>query len=124
VEGISPDTPGGYVIAVANVNGPIVATFSDHDLAVRKAYPAASHLAKQIGECDRPASDFVLDKWYQGLGAVGVSALSSVAMLDRGGSYQFKKGLYSVNATPYVADHSEIYNPDVAWLIWAAILRR
>jgi hypothetical protein len=45
-------------------------------------------------------------------------------MLDNGGNYKFDKGLYSIDATKYVSEHSEIYNPDVAWLIWAAILRR
>ncbi len=124
LEGVSPDTAGGYRKAEESVKGPIVASFSVHDLAVGKAYPAASRLAKQIGECDRPASDFVNDKWYQGLGAAGVVDLPPVAMLKEGEGYKFDKGLYSVNAKDYIAEHSEIYNRDVAWLIWAAILRR
>jgi hypothetical protein len=124
VKGVSPNTAGGYEKAVANVRGPIVATFSDKDLAVKKAYPAASRLAKQIGECDRPASDFVIDKWYQGLGAAGVNDVPEVAILDNSGGYKFDKGLYSINATKHVEEHDRIYNPHVAWLIWAAILRR
>jgi hypothetical protein len=45
-------------------------------------------------------------------------------MYAEGGAYNFDNGLYSIDATNYISEHSAFKNRDVAWLIWAAILRR
>jgi hypothetical protein len=124
VVGIDPAAPGGYRQATERVKGPIIVTFSDRDLAVKDAYPVASQLARQIGEVDRPASKFVEKKWYQGLGASGICGRTPIKMYAEGGAYNFDNGLYSIDATNYISEHSAFNNRDVAWLIWAAILRR
>jgi hypothetical protein len=125
VVGIKPDTEGGYRKVLSQVNGPIVATFSSLDHAVGVDYPLASQLARQIGECDdKPAGKLTVKKWYQGLGGTGICDKEPVMMEEEGGKYGFDRGLYSIDASKYVGGHSEIYNNNVAWLIWAAVLRR
>ena len=125
VEGLRPDTEGGYKKALARVNGPVVATFSSHDHAVGVDYPIASHLVRQLGEVDgKAAVPGAARKCYGGLGGVGAAGKAPVAMGKKGTKYGFDKGLYSVEGSEYIKGHTEIYNDDVAWLIWAAVLRR
>ena len=131
VEGIASSPPGGYRAAAERVNGPIVVTFSTKDLSVGLVYPRASRIAKQIGECAEKAGNLVALDLYQGLGGVGVRGQKSVAMLPVGGEYHFQKGLNCIDATNFIVPigdnpdaHSQIYTPEVAWLLWAAVLRR
>jgi hypothetical protein len=125
VEGLQQDTEGGYKKTLAQVNGPVVATFSSKDHAVGVDYPIASHLARQLGEVDgKAAAPGAPRKCYGGLGGVGVAGKAPVAMGKKGARYGFDKGLYSIDGSDHIPGHTEIYNDDVAWLIWAAVLRR
>jgi predicted esterase len=125
VVGLRPDTEGGYRKVLPRVNGPVVATFSTKDHAVGVDYPIASHLARQVGEVDgKAAVPGTRKESYGGLGGVAASGKDPVAMVKKGTKYGFERGLYSIDASEYVPGHSDIYNEDVAWLIWAAVLRR
>jgi pimeloyl-ACP methyl ester carboxylesterase len=125
VEGLRPNTAGGYKKTLDQVKGPVVATFSSKDHAVGVDYPIASHLARQVGEVDGTfAVPGTAKKFYAGLGGVGASGLKTVSMGKKGTKYSFDKGLYSVDGSNYIAGHTAIYNEEVAWLIWAAVMRR
>jgi hypothetical protein len=125
VDGIKPPTEGGYRQVLPRVSGPVVATFSGNDNPVGVEYPIASHLARQVGEVDgKHALPGTAKSAYAGLGGEGVAGVEPVEMKDAGTNYGLTKGLSSIDATEYVGGHSDIFNKQVAWLIWAAVLRR
>jgi hypothetical protein len=124
------DSPGGYRGAVdpARVDGPVVASYSRLDKACGEAYPVASRLARQVGELEG-----LFDR-YRALGAVGAGGVGDeldhrLAMQDVGRAYGFTgTGVWSIDGgTPpaaFITGHSVIRTPQVAWLIWSAVLRR
>jgi hypothetical protein len=146
----SPPVPGGYRRALdpGRVKGPIVLTYSGNDKALVKYYPLASRLAGQTGETEAEGRPPV----YAALGAVGAWGAEAaefgpsrdVPMRQASAAdnaYGFARGVWSVDGTvprgfvkpkdangeelegtAYIQDHSLIYNDDVAWLLWQAIL--
>ncbi len=122
-----PDSPRpGYFRAVlplgnapGAVNGPIVTTQSEKDLAVGLAYPAAVGL---VGEVDfRPNAP--LPK-FGGVGTFGIqgnSITESREMLDQRGAYGFQPGrVYNLNGSQFIGGHSAIDGPEVAHMQWQA----
>jgi hypothetical protein len=51
-----------------------------------------------------------------------VPGIKTTAMKEAGSAYRFRKGLNCVNADAYVLSHTDFRNPEVAWMIWAAVL--
>jgi pimeloyl-ACP methyl ester carboxylesterase len=117
--------PAAYnlVLAQGRVKGPIVATFSDNDSALGLGYPPASRAAGQIAELEARVFDLP-EKAYFSMGAVGIGGIDSVPARKDNLAYGFKNGLNNVNAADIIGGHNEFYNPEVARLIWAAVLRR
>jgi hypothetical protein len=118
----------GALHAVADrVHGPLVATYSEHDWAVRFWYPKASLLARQ-DQANATAS-----RWGA-LGADGFQAVAPIAdrtMPTAGdAAYGFTPAtFYRVDATdviddvrgqPFAGAHSDIRKPAVARLAVAA----
>jgi hypothetical protein len=102
----------------ARVDGPLVATHSLKDLAVGRAYPLASLLARQDAAAAQP------DRW----GAVGNDGAQAVdagsAFLGKPGTaYALKSGRWLnldgnrviVNGGPPSGAHSDIIHPHTAW---------
>jgi hypothetical protein len=120
VTGISPPTPGGYRDDLKAIKGPVVATYSAHDLPLREAYPLGARLAGQLGEVTA-----AIPSRYSALGAVGIFQENPILIKSPGQAYGFKneQGLFSINGSAKIAGHSEISDPAVAWIEWAAMVR-
>jgi len=117
------DRPGGYRSALlpTRVTGPIIVTFSARDRALNQAYPIASRLAGQTGELEAGQTSK-----YSALGAVGAFGANSdlQIMHVNGQAYTFASKVVSVDggaSSDFIGGHSEIYNSNVAWLLWSAV---
>jgi hypothetical protein len=107
----------------ARVDGPLVSTHSLKDLAVGRAYPLASIVARQ------DASALAVDRW----GAIGNDGAQAVdaaaaALGKPGTTYPFSSGKWCnldgnkviVNGGPPSGAHSDIVHPHTAWVALAA----
>lgn len=122
--------PGGYRAALdaQRVDGPIVATYSQLDLANSQAYPIASRAANQVGEFEG-----VFDR-FQAIGAVGAAGVGEglehrLAMREVGVPYDLgAHGVWSVDGgtgpSAFITGHGAIRSPQVGWLILSAMARR
>jgi hypothetical protein len=116
---------GGYYVVAAKgrVRGPIVATFSERDLALKWAYPAASQAAGQVAELE-VGLRHLKEPAYRGMGAWGIEGIAPILARKASESYSFKNGLNSVDATDAIRGHSEVLTPAIARIIWSAMLSR
>jgi hypothetical protein len=134
------DCEGAYRIALSTaiINGPIVATSSQHDRALSYWFPKASLVGRQLGELNEPVKTSVLariqlehpvkfDGLLQALGGKS----KGEPMKDVGQNYTFgtDNKVVRINASNFIVGgagpggaHSEIFNEPVAWLIWSAAL--
>src|SRR5512133_3928352 len=104
----------------ARVDGPLVASFSVHDLAVGKLYPLAALTARD----DAAGLEDQLFRWG-GIGHDGAQAVdATVATLGPVGTgYPFQRGRFVnldgnaiVNpAGPPAGPHSDIFHPELVW---------
>jgi len=109
----------------ARVDGPLVASFSVHDLAVGKLYPLASLSARD----DAAGLEDQLFRWG-GIGHDGAQAVdATVATLGPVGTgYPFQRGRFvnlDGNAIvnrggPPAGAHSDIFHPELVWAGLAA----
>jgi hypothetical protein len=109
----------------ARVDGPLVASFSVHDLAVGKLYPLASLTARD----DAAGLEDQLFRWG-GIGHDGAQAVdATVATLGPVGTgYPFQRGRFvnlDGNAIvnrggPPAGAHSDIFHPELVWAGLAA----
>jgi hypothetical protein len=113
------NTPGYFRNVIANgaVSGALITTQSANDKAVGIAYPAAVGLV----------NEFAFDTTLPKFGAIGTWGIQGAAgtetldIADERGTYHFKaRGVYNVNCSKYVPDHSGIDGPQVAHLLWQA----
>ncbi|HEV8165392.1 MAG TPA: serine-threonine protein kinase, partial [Actinomycetota bacterium] len=117
---------GGALKGMASrVRGPLVASFSVHDLAVGKLYPLAS-LSSQD---DAAAAEDALFRWG-GIGHDGAQAVQAteVDLGPVGATYPFQPGRFlNLNANavvnrggPPAGAHSDIFHPELVWAGLAA----
>jgi hypothetical protein len=109
----------------ARVDGPLVASFSVHDLAVGKFYPLASLSSRD----DAAAADDLLFRWG-GIGHDGAQAVQAteVTLGPVGAAYPFQAGRFvNLNANAIVDQggppsgaHSDIFHPELVWAGLAA----
>jgi pimeloyl-ACP methyl ester carboxylesterase len=110
------------VVADGLVAGPVLITCTRNDAAVGRAYPIASQIARQ-------AASWLGDKndRYGGLGSNGAQKTPEAvdgALLGVGGHYAFEpRQLHNLNADAYVANHSDICGPEVAYALLTAVQR-
>jgi hypothetical protein len=117
---------GAYHLVVTQcVKGPIVATFTAQDLPVKLTYPLAARAAGQVGELDVGARTLV-NRAYHGMGACGIEGVKARTVRKVGEAYGFQEGLHAIDGTDTeaITGHSGFYTPEVAWMIWAAVLRK
>jgi hypothetical protein len=129
----APGTPGYFhpLISLKKVSGPIVTTRSIHDSAVGTMYPLASRIH---GSVVFNSLGTQLPK-YGALGAFGAQGLGTIAqdlqMRDTVGQYNLKGGpkVFNVEASQYICiksgmsgAHNDIRKPEVAHLVWSAVL--
>jgi hypothetical protein len=117
---------GGALKGMASrVAGPLVASFSIHDLAVGKLYPLAS-LSSQD---DAAAAEDLLFRWG-GIGHDGAQAVQAteVDLGPVGATYPFQPGRFlNLNAGavvnrggPPAGAHSDVFHPELVWAGLAA----
>jgi hypothetical protein len=117
---------GGALKGMASrVGGPLVASFSVHDLAVGKLYPLASLSSRE----DAAAAEDLLFRWG-GIGHDGAQAVhaTEVDLGPVGAAYPFQPGRFvNLNANaivnrggPPAGAHSDIFHPELVWAGLAA----
>jgi hypothetical protein len=117
---------GGALKGMASrVGGPLVASFSVHDLAVGKLYPLASLSSRE----DAAAAEDALFRWG-GIGHDGAQAVQAaeVDLGPVGAAYPFQPGRFvNLNANaivnrggPPAGAHSDIFHPELVWAGLAA----
>jgi hypothetical protein len=109
----------------SRVDGPLLATFSDFDLAVGRSYPLASVVAGQ----DASDAQKVVSRWGA-MGSDGAQAVSAVAfpLVAAGHKYTFQKGKWHnldgndviKNGDPPSGAHGDIIHPQIAWVALSA----
>jgi hypothetical protein len=120
-----PGRGGALKGAAARVGGPLVASFSVHDLAVGKLYPLASLSSRE----DAAAVDDLLFRWG-GIGHDGAQAVQATEaeLGPVGAGYPFQPGRFlNLNANaivnrggPPAGAHSDIFHPELVWAGLAA----
>jgi hypothetical protein len=122
--------PGYFhrIISQGVIRGPIVTSQSDYDTAVRVLYPRAAQVAGHVA-----FAPVGLPK-YGAIGTFGIQGpglnISNVKMLPVDQNYPLHGGqIYNVDGTSYINQggglsgaHSDIRRPEVAHLVWQAIL--
>src|SRR5205085_9734904 len=115
------------------VRGPIVTTQSSLDYAVRKLYPKAAGIARQVAMADRNSP--VYPK-YGGVGCFGIqgpgcNSFELDVLLDTSKSHGFKAGsIYNLECSSVIKEianilsgaHSHISHPQVAHAFWEAAM--
>ncbi|MBW4614693.1 MAG: hypothetical protein KME21_15730 [Desmonostoc vinosum HA7617-LM4] len=122
------------IIAQSKVAGPIVATHSQHDQAVRMAYPAAANLGLLGGQ----DIDFDINQKLPDVGGVGTYGIQGVyldiiddEMHSLKEPYNFQPGkIYNLKSDKYIVvphkfldfigAHNAIDKPEVAHAMWSA----
>jgi hypothetical protein len=120
-----PGRGGALKGMAARVGGPLVASFSVHDLAVGKLYPLASLSSRE----DAAAVEDLLFRWG-GIGNDGAQAVQAteVDLGPVGATYPFQPGRFvnlNGNAVvnrggPPAGAHSDIFHPELVWAGLAA----
>jgi hypothetical protein len=117
---------GGALKGMASrVGGPLVASFSVHDLAVGRLYPLASLSSRE----DAAAAEDALFRWG-GIGHDGAQAVQAAELElgPVGAAYPFQPGRFvNLNANaivnrggPPAGAHSDIFHPELVWAGLAA----
>ncbi len=102
------------------MNGPILITHSEHDLAVGIAYAIASRIARQVA-----AAIGDLNDPYGGIGRNGAQKTPEAIfcqLFSNGGSYQFKSHVpNNLDGDAIIEGHSDICRPEIAHALFSAI---
>jgi hypothetical protein len=119
-------TRGGALAGMAaRVDGPILVTHSEHDLAVFVRYPQASFIARQ----DAAATSDTRYR-YGGMGGIGAQAVNAKgeSIREIGHPYGFSSGTFLnldgnqviTAGEPPSGAHSDIFHPEIAWAVVCA----
>jgi pimeloyl-ACP methyl ester carboxylesterase len=108
------------IVTQKKVRGPILVTCTKNDKAVGIAYPLASRLGGQNAAAFGDETDV-----YGGIGRNGAVKTPEAVkgmLLAAKGAYDFAGGsIYNLNADAFIADHSDICRPQVAWAFACSI---
>ena len=120
-----PDTPGaqpGFFrpdLAEPKVTGPVLVTHTANDVAVGIAYAVASRLANQVA-----AGIGGPDDRYGGIGRNGAQRTAEAVpgtLLAVGGAYPWQpRRPHNLLADAFVANHSDVKGPEVAYAVLSA----
>jgi acylphosphatase len=106
--------------ALQLVDGPVVVTYSRNDKAASTVFPLLSRAAGK--DDDAPNSDAE----PRALGAEGAQHVRApkVDLLRVGRPYRFgPRGIYNVDGTRSIGGHSDVFGPEIAWLVLSATRR-
>ncbi len=124
------------IIAENKVTGPIITTQSQHDNALKIAYPVAGTIGLGIG---KDINFEIPTPKYPRVGGIGIYGIqgqgldiTNIDMLPVEKSYDFKQGkIYNLessqyiavpNPDPFIGAHNAIDKPEVAHAFWSAAL--
>ncbi len=114
--------PGAFrdVVAKSRVNGTISATHTRNDKAVGLAYALAARVAGQEAAFLGDGNDR-----FGGIGSNGAQRTPEAvqqSLLPATRPYNFQKGkIHNMKADTFIGSHTDIVNPEVAWLLRQAI---
>ena len=121
----NPRQPGALAGLARRVDGPLVVSHSEKDLAVGKYYPLASFASGD----DSAAFEDQLYRWGA-MGHDGAQAVQAAAfpLLPVGQAYSFTAGKFVnldgndiiIAGEPPSGAHSDIFHPELAWAVLAA----
>jgi hypothetical protein len=120
----SGHTAGALAGMLSRIDGPLVVCFSSHDGALGTFYPIASAVAG-----DDYADAYDLLKRWRAMGQLGAHGVSDQRTLGEVGTpYSFEKGaILNIDASAVVragkppsGAHSDIFHPELAWVVAAA----
>lgn len=110
------------VVTGKKVRGPILVTCTKNDKAVGIAYPLASRLGGQNAAALGDENDV-----YGGIGRNGAVKTPEAVkgmLLAANAAYDFAAGkIYNLTADAFIADHSDICGPQVAWALASGIAK-
>jgi hypothetical protein len=119
------DRSGALKGTASRVDGPILVTYSEHDLAVCRRYPQASLISRD----DAAAAEDIAFR-FGAMGADGAQAVAAAADSFKpvGQSYTFAKGRFLnldgnqliTQGDPPSGAHSDIFYQEIAWAVLAA----
>jgi len=109
------------VVDEGRVNGPILVSHSDKDVAVGRAYPLASRINGEQASALGDANDR-----YGGIGRNGAvktqEAVKGKLLSVREAGYAFTRGkIFNLNADARIGGHSDICKPEVAYAVLTAV---
>jgi hypothetical protein len=111
---------GGFHVALQRVNRPIVATFSEHDAALRQLFHIAVRRHHDLGEL-QPAAARVPK--YGALGGFGpqASPATVVPIGDVGHDYDLSGSarMVGVDGTGTIQGHSDVSQPATWWIAYS-----
>jgi hypothetical protein len=109
--------PGALAGVIRQVDGPVIVTYSRNDKAAGVVYETATRVARDEAAPGEERS---------AIGALGHDGARSpnaieVPLRPVGSAYEFKPGLiFNVDASAAIAGHSDVFRPEIAWLLLSA----
>jgi hypothetical protein len=113
------------VIDQERVKGPILVTHTKNDMAVGVAYPIASRLAGQVAAALGDENDRFGGLGRNGAQKMNVGEVIKGTLQPVDGTYAFVPGkFFNALADQFIAGHSEVRGPEVAYAVAVASLGR
>lgn len=113
------DQPGGFVKAAERVRQPIIATFSEHDFALRQLFHRSVRRSDDLGELQY-AGEGDNPSRYAAMGGYGPQASQArfTAVQEPGDPYDLAAGgkVLAVNGSARISGHGDISNPATWWM--------
>lgn len=116
---------GGYHMALERVAQPILSTFSNQDVPLRRFFHLALRRSEDLGEAqiagDEPPSDYAA---MGGYGPRGVDSLGIVDMLSPGSDYLLGSNapqVYGVRSHDKIGGHGDISNDATYWALYSLV---
>jgi hypothetical protein len=114
------NVPGGFHRALARVSRPIVATFSPHDVALRRMFHLAVRRHDDLGELQAAAG---APPTFGALGGFGPQASNATVlpMAAPGGAYDLagKERIIGVDGTHTIKGHGDVSQPGTWWIAYS-----
>lgn len=117
--------PGGYHAALGHVRQPILTTFTNNDLPLRKFFHIALRRRDDIGEAliaaDKPPSDYAA---MGGYGPRGVTSHLAMDIAQAGTAYGLGPDapeVVSLRAHGRITGHGDIDNPFTHWALFSLV---
>ncbi len=118
----SPGTRGGFESVLARVKGPVVATFSENDRALRRHFHLALRRQEDYGELQAASSGS--PPKYGALGGFGPYPVGErLSLLMPGSAYAFGTGgrVLGIDSTGLITGHGDISNVHTWWLAYSNV---